>query len=113
MLTDPCLLENFNLSQIYVDLSILKSFDERPDCPLYWYKEAEFIIDPKAIIDMYLINGEELPQGLAYKLTKLYNKKVLFKRIEKWSKNPCKFAAAPGHFSIFIENEHGEWVYPS
>ena len=112
MSQDPCLVPNFNPSRVHIDLDILTLFDERDHCPLYWDKDAEFVIDPRVIMDMYLLNGQDFPAGLTWKLSKLSGQTVLFKRDEAWAKCNMKVASAPGYFTMFVENENGDWVTP-
>lgn len=113
MTQDPCLIPTHNPSQVYLDLEVLRLFDERPSCPLYWDKDAEFIIDPRDIMDMYSINNETYPPGVAWNLSKLCGRPVLFKRVDKTTLQiPGNRASAPGYFHMFVEDESGEWVTP-
>lgn len=107
-------ITNFNPNTIFIDSNILRAFDKRYNCPLFWYREAEFVIDPREIMDQYLMTGEEAPPMLFSKLNRLVNKEVLFKRVEKQIfDDDFLFANSPGYFNIFIKNNKDEWVQPN
>lgn len=114
-IVDPVLIDNFNPGLVYINLSILKYFDERPSCPLFWSKEAEFILDPRDMMNLYNITNEEYPPGLSFKLNSLSRKPVLFKRCENWSKiQPSELALAPGYFKMYVQSDSDPniWVSP-
>jgi len=111
MTQDPCLIPALNPSLVFLDLEILKFFDKRPSCPLFWDNNIEFIIDPKIIMNVYSLNSETYAPGVAWNLSKLCGKSVLFKRSEK-NLVPNNRASAPGYFRMYIKNENGEWVTP-
>lgn len=99
------------MSKVVIDYNILKLIDNRPSCPLYWKLDAQFVIDPRVISNMYLSQNDVPAPGVANKLSKFYGKDVLFQRTENWEKTvETEYAAAPGWFEMFVQNSGGEWV---
>lgn len=121
MTTDGCIIPLFNPGKVYLDLFVLSLFDKRPLCPLYWAEGAEFIMNPRDLMDIYSMNANSLASvgnnpftpGTAWNLNKLTGQEVLFRRIETFKTTmQTGYCSSPGWFEMFIQNDKGEWVTP-
>lgn len=88
-------------TKVFIDHSVLRVFDKRKNCPLFWYRDVEFDCDVTVLKNTYLSLGEEVPPGLFSNLRPFEGKQIKLKRVERQIyDDDFLFASAPGYFEI-------------